>query len=490
MADKAAHPAGGAGSIGEGQGLPPAARWAAMSGLCLGVFMATMDISIVNVALPTLVQELHSDFTMMQWVPLAYVLMLTSLMLGAARLGDLLGRKRVYLAGLAIFTLGSLLCGLAHEAGWLIGSRAVQGLGSAAMQALGVALVTEVFPANQRGKALGTIGGVVSCGLAAGPALGGMIIEAWGWRYIFLVNLAPGLAAALVVWRTLPAAKGRRDVTRFDLPGAILLFLALVSYAMGMTLGQRFGFGHPASWPLMAAAAALAVVFIRVERRTDQPMLEMDIFSDRVLAANLAMTFLVFINIGGFLIIPFFLELVMGLSTGQAGLMMMVVPLTMGLASPLAGILSDHLGPRGVSLAGLACLVAGCLTLAFMDQETSPAGYAWRAVLMGVGMGAFQPSNNSAVMGSLPPHRLGVGSGLLALGRTLGNATGISLLGAIFYAQALAASPQGGKTQLADLSPSALSVGLRGSLLTAAAFVAAALALAWWSQRRSRRRAA
>lgn len=449
--------------------------------------MATMDISIVNVALPTLVQELHSDFTMMQWVPLAYVLMLTSLMLGAARLGDMLGRKRVYLTGLAIFTLGSLLCGLAPGAQWLVGSRAVQGLGSAAMQSLGVALVTEVFPADQRGKALGIIGGVVSCGLAAGPALGGIIIEGWGWRYIFLVNLVPGLAAALVVWRTLPVTGGSRTVTSFDLPGAILIFLALVSYALGMTMGQRFGFMHPACWPLLAAAAALAAVFIRVERRTAQPMLALDIFADRVLAANLAMTFLVFINIGGFLVIPFFLELVMGLSTGQTGLLMMVVPLTMGLASPLAGTLSDRLGPRGVSLAGLVCLAAGCLLLAFMDQDTTPWGYAWRAVLMGVGMGAFQPSNNSAVMGALPLDRLGVGSGLLALGRTLGNATGISLLGAVFYAQALAASPQAGTMALASLSPRALSAGLRGSLTTAAGFVLVALVLAWWSQRRSLR---
>jgi EmrB/QacA subfamily drug resistance transporter len=457
-----------------------------MAGICLGVLMATIDFSIVNVSLPTLVAELDTTFATIQWVVLAYVLIVTSLMLGAARLGDMFGEKRLYALGMLVFTAGSLLCGLAPGAGWLIGFRALQGLGAVFMQALGVAILTQIFPPTQRGRALGVLSAVVSVGLSLGPPLGGVLIGGFGWRAVFLVNVPLGFLALAVVIRHVPSSGPKPAGQRFDIAGAAVLCATLVCYALGMTLGQRWGFGHGAVQALLAGSAVGLTAFILVERRAAEPMLDLAIFGNPLLSLNLLMGFLIFTSLGLQLVLPFFLELVAGLSVSRVGLMMMVVPLTMGLVAPWAGWLSDRWGTRGISLAGALTVAAGTAAVSGLTAETGMLEFGLRLAPIGLGMGLFQSPNASAVMSQAPAGRTGLTSGLFALSRTLGHSSGVPLGGALFSAQVAAAAGAAGAARVTAAPPEALVSGVRwvyqcGFWVVA---TAACLALAaWWLSR-------
>ncbi len=408
------------------------AKWLAMTGVGTGVLMATLDASIVNISLPTMVEALHTSFATVQWIILSYMLVLTSLVLGIARLGDMHSKKKLYSAGLGLFTVGSLLCGLSPGVNWLIGFRALQGLGAVMMQAMGAAIITEVFPASERGRALGLIGGIVSVGLACGPAIGGVLIGLAGWRSIFLVNVPIGLVAAFFVARHVPLLPPVRHGQRFDVLGAGIMLIALLCYALAMTLGETSGFGNVLIRTLLLVTVVGAVALFIVEARVSQPMIDPELFRNILFTLNLLMGFLVFITIAGVIIFPFFLEWVKGYSTEQVGLMMMIVPISMGVVAPIAGTLSDRFGSRGISLIGLLVVTAGCLSISTLHKDVSAAGYVVRMIPLGIGLGIFQSPNNSAIMGAVPKERLGVASGLLSLSRTLGQSTGLPLMGALF----------------------------------------------------------
>lgn len=454
-----------------------AGKWGAMMAVGLSIFMATLDVNIVNVSLPTLVKELHTDFATIQWVILGYVLVVTSMTLSMARLGDMHGKRRLFALGLGLFTLGSLLCGLSPGVHWLVSFRMVQGLGAAVTQALGAAIVTEAFPGGERGRAMGMIGSTVSVGLAMGPALGGILIGAFGWRSVFLVNLPIGAFAVWATLRYVPRSSGKDTGTPFDFPGAALMLLLMGTYALGMTLGQRQGFGQATTVGLLVTAAAFLAGFFFVERRTDAPMVDLSLFRNTLFSINLVMGWLVFIVVAAVFIVPFYLELVKGYRPQTVGLLMMVIPVSMGVVSPLAGAMADRFGARGVSLFGLIVCVAGCLSVGSLDQGTGLPGIVLRLVPIGVGMGTFQSPNNSAIMGAVPRHRLGLASGLMTLSRTLGHTTGIPLAGTAFTAWVLAGAAPGVK-DVAQARPSGLVTGLSNVYHTEAVVIGVATILA------------
>jgi EmrB/QacA subfamily drug resistance transporter len=461
---------------------PPAQRWLAMLGIGVGILMVTIDFSIINISLPTLVREFDTNFATVQWVVLSYVLIITSLMLGMARLGDMYGKKRIFACGVVVFTLGSLLCGMAANVGWLIGARAFQGLGGVMIQALGMAIVTQVFPVSERGRALGVVGGIVSTGLALGPALGGVIIGTLGWRWIFWVNVPIGVVCWFMAVRFLPSSPVTEKGARFDSLGALLICLALTAYALGMTFGQRMGFSEPLVLGLLGAAAIGVAGFIMVQRRVKWPTMNLDLFKDRLFGVNLTMSFLVFITLGTSLVVPFFMDLVMGLNTMEMGLMMMVVPIGMGVISPFAGVLTDRHGPRVISILGLLVTVGGCIAMTTIHKDITMGGLVLRVIPLGIGLGLFQSPNNTAVMSAAPPKHLGVASGLLALSRTLGNTSGVPLAGALFTTVVLAAAGLGAGALVTSASPEALTQGVRGVYIAAAVLdlAAAVLAVVAW----------
>ena len=465
-------------------------KWFSLAGLGLGVFMATLDSSIVNISLPTLADIFSARFATVQWVMLSYSLVLTSLMLSAARLGDMVDKKKVYMTGLVLFSFGSLLCGLSPSVGALIGFRAVQGLGAVMMQSLGIAMATQIFPPAERGKALGIMGGIVSIGIAVGPALGGLLIGLTGWRSIFWVNLPVGLITFFMVRRFVPALVPAQRGQRFDIPGALILLASLGCYALGMTLGQNLGFANPLPLALLAAALIGLAGLIAVEKRTAQAMIDLSLFRNPLFSLNLLMGFLTFIVMAGSFILPFFLELVKGYPTQQVGLMMMAMPAAMGLTAPASGILSDRFGSRGISMAGLTVVLLGCLTMSTLSQETTPLGIMLRLAPIGIGFGLFQSPNNSAIMGTAPRERLGIASGLLSLSRTLGQSTGLPLMGVVFSAFAVRAS-RGGLPAGADItsaSPAALTSAIHGTYLVGAGVIGLALLLSVIAYRLNKRR--
>lgn len=455
-------------------------KWLVMSAVAMGIFLGTIDGSIVNVALPTLVGELQTNFATIQWVVLAYLLTLGTLLLTVGRLADIYGKKPIYVSGFLVFTIGSVLCGLAPTVYWLIGMRIIQAVGAAMVFALGAAIVTEAFPANERGKALGVTGAIVSLGIVAGPVVGGIILGVLSWHWIFFVNLPVGLLGTWIAWRNVPNTRpGERQ--RFDFGGAITLFISLLALLLALTLGQDQGFLSTVPLVLFVTSVLFLAIFVVLERRTAQPMLDLGIFRNRLLTINLVTGFLTFVAIAGtILLLPFYLENVLGFSVQQVGLLLSVTPIALGVVAPIAGSLSDRLGARPITLTGLALLIVGYVAISTLSTETTVLGYVLRLLPVGLGMGIFQSPNNSVIMGAAPRGQMGVVSSLLSVTRSLGQTTGIAVLGSIWAARVYAYAGEiipGGATEAA---PALQVAGLQDTYFSIAFLMGLALLLGFW----------
>jgi len=467
-------------------------KWYVMAAVAMGTFLATIDSSIVNVALPTLVRDLDADFATVQWVVLAYLLTLATLLLSVGRLGDMVGKKSIYTTGFVVFTTGSVLCGLAPTVYWLIGFRVLQAIGAAMTFALGMAIVTEAFPANERGKALGINGTVVSMGILVGPTLGGLLIDALSWHWIFFVNLPVGIVGTLMALRFVPAFKpaGRQ---RFDYMGAASLFISLMALLLALTLGQGLGFGDPRILLLFVGWVIFLAVFIVIEWQSNQPMIDLRLFQNSLFSINLVTGLMTFVAMGGTIfLMPFYLENVLGYGTRQVGLLMAVVPIALGVVAPISGVLSDRLGTRPITVVGLLALLVGYFAMRALDMQTTMLDYVLHFLPVGLGIGVFQSPNNSAIMGAAAHGRLGVASGLLSITRTLGQITGVAVLGALWAGRVVyytGAALAGGAT---TASAAAQVAGLHDIFLTNMFLMALALVLGiggLLQERRLRRRA-
>ncbi|MFA9491756.1 MAG: MFS transporter [Anaerolineales bacterium] len=468
-------------------------KWYVMAAVAMGIFLATIDSSIVNLALPTLVRELHTDFPTVQWVVLGYLLGLTALMLSVGRLADIRGKKSLYIAGFVIFTIGSVLCGLSPTIYALILFRIVQSIGAAMILALGSAIVTENFPPEERGRALGIYGTAVSIGIVIGPTLGGLLIDAFSWRWIFFVNLPVGIIGTLMAIRYIPAIKPRGG-QRFDIWGSLTMVAGLLCLLLGLTWGQNIGFSEIRILLLFSGSLIFLLSFLYIEAHIEDPIIDLSLFLDEKFSVGLITGFITFFVIAGIiLLMPFYLENVLGYDTRQVGLMLAIVPIAMGIIAPIAGSVSDRVGTRPITVVGLFILLVGYVGLSTMSVDTT----AWQYILLffpiGLGMGIFQSPNNSAIMGSAPQERLGVVSGMLAITRTLGQTTGIALLGA-FWASRVS-SYEGGMLDAEATEASALSQvgGLNDTLQIVVVLIFLAFIIGLWSliaERRRSRRAA
>jgi EmrB/QacA subfamily drug resistance transporter len=463
-------------------------KWYVLSAVGMGVFLATIDGSIVNISLPTLVSSFRTDFALVQWVVLAYLLTVTTLMLGVGRLADIYGKKPIYTAGFIVFTVGSVLCGLSPTIYTLIGFRVLQAVGAAMIMALGMAITTEAFPPSERGRALGISGTIVSVGIAVGPTLGGLIVKNLSWHWIFFVNLPIGIIGTWMVVRYVPAFKPAGG-QRFDYWGALTLCISLLALLVALTLGQRNGFGDRSVLLLAGAWIVFLAAFIYIELRTEQPMIDLRLFRSSLFSVSLATGLIIFICLAGTLILmPFYAENVLGYDPQQTGLLMATVPVALGVIAPVSGSLSDRFGSRPITVAGLAVLAVGFLAVSSLDAETTTLGYVLRFLPVGLGVGMFQSPNNSAIMGAAPRDRLGIASGMLAMTRTLGQTTGIATLGALWAGQVFKHAGvvvAGGATA----APIAAQVfALRDTFVIVSALILAALLLSIWGLREERKR--
>jgi EmrB/QacA subfamily drug resistance transporter len=460
-------------------------KWFVLVAVAMGIFLGTIDGSIVNVALPTLADEFDTSFGVVQWVSLGYLLTQATLTLGFGRLGDMVGKKPIFTAGFAVFTGFSVLAGLAPSIELLIGARILQAVGAAMIFALGFAITTEAFPPTERGKALGINGAMVSLGIIVGPVVGGLLIDAASWRWIFLVNLPIGIIGTLTAIRFVPNTKPR-STQRFDWPGAVVFFVALLSLLAGLTYGQEAGFSDPIVIGAVLVAMVALVTFIRIEQAAAHPMVDLTLFRNRNLSVNLFIGFLQFVSIAGvILILPFYLSDALGFTTREVGLLLASIPITLGVLAPVSGTLSDRLGTRLVTVTGLVVTALGFGLAAFLyTTDTTVLQFVVAGLVIGAGFGLFQSPNNSAILGAVPQDRLGITSGMLTINRITGQIVGIAVLGTV-WATRTSAYAGGGTAESAD--PSAQALGLRDTLVVVTLISIVGLVAAVLAWRRDRR---
>ena len=441
----------------------PAIGWT-LAGLSLAVLLSSLGTSIANVALPTLAEAFDASFQDVQWIVLAYLLAITTLIVSVGRLGDMIGRRRLLLAGIALFTAASVLCGIAPTLWLLIAARAAQGLGAAIMMALTMAFVGETVPRARTGSAMGLLGTMSAIGTALGPSLGGLLIAGTGWRAIFLVNVPLGLLALVLAYRTLPPDRraSTKERAGFDTMGTLLLALTLAAYALAMTIGRgNFGWLNLA---LLAAALFGSALFLRIEAKAASPLIRLALFANPILAASLAMSVLVSTVMMATLVVgPFYLSGALGLDTAMVGLVLSIGPLIAALTGVPAGRIVDRIGAGRLILIGLGAVALGTLALAIMPMALGTAGYIVPIAIVTLGYALFQTANNTAVMADIRPDRRGVMSGMLNLSRNLGLITGASVMGAVF---ALATATTN------------IATGMHVTFAVAAALVIAALVIA------------
>ncbi|MEZ4266745.1 MAG: MFS transporter [Myxococcota bacterium] len=448
----------------------PSVRWA-LAGLSLSMLLSSLGTSVANVALPTLTQAFGATFQQAQWVVLAYLLAITSSIVGVGRLGDLLGRRRALRAGLLLFTGASVAGGVAPTLGLVIVARAAQGIGAAAMMALTMAFVGDLVPKERTGSAMGLLGTTSAIGTALGPSLGGGLIALMGWRAIFFVTVPLGLVALALAQRTLPADRAASEARRvgFDHLGTLLLALTLAAYALAMTLGRgHFGGLNLA---LLIAAVVGVALFVRAESRVSSPLIRLAMFRDAALSASLAANLLVSAVVMATLVVgPFYLALAHGLDAAAVGVVLSVGPLVAALAGAPSGRAVDRFGASVAAFVGLGGVAAGTLALSIIPESLGVAGYLVPIAVVTAGYALFQAANNTAVMRDVSQDSRGVVSATLTLSRNLGLITGASVMGAVF---ALAT----GTSELTAASPAAVASGMRVTFGVAATLVMAALAV-------------
>ena len=450
-------------------------RWVALALVSVGVFLGTLDTSIVNIALPTLAREFNTSADRVIWVALIFIVVSTGLALSMGRLGDLYGRKHLYVFGFALFTVASGLSAVAGSLPELLGARVVQAIGSSIVLANGAAIVTATFPASQRGRALGIQVATVGAGVASGPVLGGILVETLDWRAIFWTRVPLGIVGSLLVWRFLRDVPPTSRPRGLDIPGSVILFATLSSLVLAVNRGQAWGWASAETVGLFAASAGLLVTFISLERRVTSPVLDLALFRMRSYSAAIGAALMQFLGISALFILgPFYLVDGRGFSTLEAGGIMAAFPIAMLLISPFSGALSDRIGARILATTGLVIASGGLLFAATLDTNTSVVGIVARLFIVGAGTAIFSSPNTSTIMSAVPSHRLGTASASQTTARTIGNAVGVAMATALFTSQALAYASARSTLGLEDpeVAPAALVSGVRLALLVSASAVA------------------
>jgi EmrB/QacA subfamily drug resistance transporter len=410
-----------------------AGKWAVLAIVAIGIFMATLDSSIVNISLPAIARAFGVGLTgAVEWVIIAYLIIIAAVLLTIGRLADMIGHKPIWVAGLAVFTIGSALSGAAPSLGLLIASRALQGLGGALLMAISAAMLTRAFPANERGRALGMNAVIVALGVSVGPTLGGIITQYWTWRWIFYVNVPIGIIGFLLTLRIL-TERPHWGHARFDPWGALLLALGLASITLGLSFGQEWGWNSPGLISSLVIGALALVALYFVEQRAADPVIKFSLLNNRVfLSANLSLilSFLALFAVS--FMLPFYLEELRHFDTLKAGLLLTPLPLTIAVVAPFSGQLSDRIGTRWLAAGGLAIACIGLVFISQLNAQSSLWDIIWRLVFTGLGQALFQSPNNSALMGAAPRQLQGSAAGFLATGRVVGQSLSVALAGAIF----------------------------------------------------------
>jgi EmrB/QacA subfamily drug resistance transporter len=423
-------------------------KWWVLVAIGAGTFMSALDGSVVNTTLPLISRSFNSSIAAVEWIVTIYLLVLSGLLLSFGRLGDLQGHKRVYIAGFVVFLISSALCGLAGSVNTLVTYRGVQALGAAMLMANSPAILTKSFPTRQRGQALGLQATMTYLGLTVGPSLGGWLADQFSWRAVFYINVPVGLIALALSARFIQADHPAQVKERFDPLGALTFMTGLVVLLYGLNQGHALGWGSPTILGALGVSALLLIWFIHIESRAQSPMLDLRLFQNRafsgaVISAILNYTCIYTITF----LMPFYLLQGRGFSPTQAGILLTAMPIMMAFVAPFSGTLSDRIGTRWLTMAGMAGLAVGLYLLSRLGPATPSNQIAFCLAIVGVGVGIFVSPNTSALMGAAPRSRQGIAAGIMATSRNVGMVLGVGLAGAIF----LTILSQAGETQTAAL---------------------------------------
>ena len=402
--------------------------------VCIGAFMGQLDASIVTLAVPSIRTDMNASLAQVEWVALIYLLVLVGSISAVGRLADMVGRKLLYTYGFALFTIASLGCALAPDITWLLAARAVQAVGAAMLQANSVALIRTSMPAGKLGKAIGLQGAAQAIGLAMGPSVGGLLIGAGGWRWVFFVNIPAGIIGLLLGWFLLPRTRVKAPLARLDWLGLVVLLPAVGSLLLALSEASRLGLGNLTVLGLQAASLILFVFFVLRERRARHPLVDLSLFRSGTFSRGVATGLLGYLVLFGVLFVtPLHLEAEYLLPPTQAGLLLTVLPVALGLVAPVAGLAADRFGARIPASAGMGLAAAALTVLVFSpgDLRVTAAALA----VMGLGLGLFTPANNATVAAAGHDHQAGMVSGVLNMTRGVGTSLGVAL-GAVAYSLA------------------------------------------------------
>jgi EmrB/QacA subfamily drug resistance transporter len=452
-------------------------RWKILPVVLLAPFMGSLDGSIVNVALPTIARRLDVGMDGVQWVVSSYLIVISALVLIFGKVADKLGKVRIFEYGFLVFGAGSALCAFSWSLPILILARVFQAIGASMFMSSNQAIIATIFPHEERGRALGFLGTTVAIGTMVGPPLGGIMVDFFSWQSLFLINIPISILAFAAGKRLIPGDAKYGTLRGFDLVGSVLFVGFIVGLFYFLLSGQEKGWGSPVQLASILAGAVCCILFLLRERRIDDPMIDLSIFRNGMFSLSIACVLVVFVatfcvNI----VLPFYLQDALGLSPSGAGLLLLASPLASGLIAPLSGHLSDKVGAKALTVAGLSILLAGLVLMCGLGLGSSPALVAASLLLFGAGSGVFGSPNTKLIMSHAPVDKLGIAGSVNALARNMGMVTGIAFAVALLYASmsALAGKPTIGF----DTShPELFIFGMRTVFRAAAGLCAAAIVL-------------
>lgn len=464
---------------------PQSNPWLILFSVGLGLFMVVIDISILNIAMPTLSRTMKASLEEIEWALIAYSIALTGLVPFFGRISDVMGRKRLFLMGLLIFATASFLAGLSPSILWLIAARLLQAVGGALITSNTLAIITDTFPPGKRGVAMGVQAIVISGGAAIGPTLGGFLVTHFGWQAVFFVNVPIGIGAALLAALVLPTLQSNRTLEPIDWIGAVTLLGGMSTLLLGLTKGPAWGWSSFSVGALIISGLVIMSLFVLRELRTRFPLVDLSLFQIREFAAAQMAGLFATMSLSSLtFLLPFYWQGLRGFSAQTAGLLMLPVPLTLMIVAPLSGKASDRFGSRGIATTGMLFIMAGLLMVSQLTETMPIPQVLVRLMVFAAGFGMFIAPNNNSIMSCVPPSKRGVSGGLLGMFRYLGQAVGVTFAGSLFAFLVTDASGEGmhllsslssGDSLASDAlnhSHIAFMHGMRGVVLAGAAFAA------------------
>ncbi|GAA0740620.1 MFS transporter [Clostridium oceanicum] len=406
-------------------------RWKILNIVLLAPFMATLDSSIVNVALPFMADKLSVGISTIQWVVTSYLIIISSTILAFGRLADIIGKTKVFQYGFLIFSLGSLFCGISYTIYFLIFSRIIQAIGASMIMACNQGIIADIFPKEERGRALGFSGTTVAVGTMVGPPIGGIILGILDWEYIFLINVPIGIIAYIIGIKILPKynqSEIHNKVKEFDIKGFILFFIASIALFGAMLSGEKVGWNNRYIIFSFFIFLVFLILFYFNENKVRNPILNFNLFYNRLFSVSLICAFISYMVIFSTNIIqPFYLQYGLKMSPKKAGIFLMIYPMTVSIIAPISGYISDKVGSEVITLLGLVVTFVGLYSLSTLNLNSSYYEVIFKTSILGIGNGFFQAPNNSIVMSAVPKNRLGIAGSINALVRNIGMVFGIAL---------------------------------------------------------------